>query len=62
MAAVNLSSKQICLKAQISLSVDSLVVRLWIFISNVGCSKPHGVVCFNFIHNKFCKPYIHDCF
>ena len=44
------------------LSVDGLVVRLWIYIQNCGCSNPHGVVYFNFIHSKFCKPHINDRF
>ena len=37
---------------------QTLVVSLWVYIANVGCSNPHKVVSFNFIYNKFCKPYI----
>ena len=36
------------------------MVRLWVYTPNTGCSNPHKIVSFNFIHNKFCKPYIRD--
>ena len=41
-AAFNLSSKEIYLKAQLSLFVDRLAVSLWVYAPKGGCSNPHS--------------------
>ena len=44
------------LKAQFSLTINGLVVRLWVYTPNVGSSNLHTVASYNFIHKKFCRP------